>query len=762
MPAKTPANHKPPNTTLRLIALCTTVGVCVVLEKNFVSARFIACELVASLSTIVAAKLSVNRIGTDDARGRVPLVLGILILPFLAERVCRASFHVGLPLEATILCSVRNATLLPLLFPKDQRWQSVGASASLVAMLAIYLQDNSLTTSIVVFCYFVFGILWLIARYWTTLQQKAASDSQRMIPRTARLGVVIFTLLLALIGSFFVQATNATTAIAGFMPSSGGTGRSDPYAFRGIGDGEQLVKATDSAKSVGPLESELFLESKMPSIYDVFNDVYMDPSKPKKTTQAIPLSPTEVRTNHQRLAQNEVASREFTATRSNREKSPLKNLDDLQSNALFYVHGRVPAHLKHEVYNTWDGTTLSFDGEATKADLTLTKQQQTPWVYIASGPTPDTATEQHVIRFSRMKTDRVPSPPSLRAVSLDKLHMAEFFSWTNDGVLCFASGGIPRMTVLHVQSQPPMQEVVEQIRLKRDEVEFDAHLDPAVLRSLHSWTRGASTDWQKITSVVNGIQQTCRFDASASISETETDVVNEFLLTRQQGPDYLFAIAAARLFRAIGYRAQVISGFYANPDNYDRESDQTAVLPNDVHFWVEVQAKDGSWIIVEPSPGYRVRYGRLSFWQQVARCKDDAFNLLWRLRSEIVCVITGLVLIVVYRWRIYCHLLQFWWLLPLQRSERRVVRLALSVLDARARLRGNARRPEITVQRWLANEFQQLESAASLEFQRLVQWALYASPGHAPVSMDPKQICHEVLTHTSIGKLNNQHDEARG
>ena len=90
MPAKTPANHKPPNTTLRLIALCTTVGVCVVLEKNFVSARFIACELVASLSTIVAAKLSVNRIGTDDARGRVPLVLGILILPFLAERVCRA------------------------------------------------------------------------------------------------------------------------------------------------------------------------------------------------------------------------------------------------------------------------------------------------------------------------------------------------------------------------------------------------------------------------------------------------------------------------------------------------------------------------------------------------------------------------------------------------------------------------------------------------------------------------------------------------
>ena len=91
MPAKTLADQNPPNATLRLIAISTTVGVCLVLEKNFVPARFIACELIASLSAIVPAKLVVNRAGTDYARGRVPLVLGMLILPFLAERICRVA-----------------------------------------------------------------------------------------------------------------------------------------------------------------------------------------------------------------------------------------------------------------------------------------------------------------------------------------------------------------------------------------------------------------------------------------------------------------------------------------------------------------------------------------------------------------------------------------------------------------------------------------------------------------------------------------------
>ncbi|MCP4192187.1 MAG: transglutaminase domain-containing protein [Planctomycetaceae bacterium] len=739
------------NLTSLLIAISVTAGVFLVLLKNGVPVGLIVTELMISLSLLVVMRYGLRRANERWTGKLLSIVIPVVVaIPFGVEIVSRAIFLEGLPLEATAICALRNLTFLPFLFPKDQRCQCAGVAVSLLSVLSIYLQDHGVATSVIVFIYSVLSICWLIGWHWMKFHLKAPSHSQRQIPRSAKIGVVGLTLACALFGMLSLRATTTTTAIAGFMPSSGGSRWSDPFAFGGVGDGDQMVEATDSAKSIGPIESDLFLESKMPSIYDVFNDLYQEPAgKPKKMTRAIPLAPNDVTSNHNRLAKNEVASREFSATRRKSRRKESGKMDDVTSKALFYLKGRVPVHLKHEVYNSWDGTTLSFRGNSHRPELTLVEEQRT---WVSCGDPPDSTaqddSETHVVRIARLSTRRVPVPMDCYAVCLDKLHTAKFFQWTQDGVLSLAGGEIPRMTVLHVRSIPPRREVVQAVRLLRDEPPIDSGLDPAVVQKLQTWTAEARTDWDYVTSVVAGIQETCRFDPLASIDETESDVVNEFLLEEKCGPSYLFAIATARLLRENGFRTHVVSGFYARPKNYDRASGQTAVCPEDVHFWVEVQAHDESWITIEPSPGYDVQYARLSQLERLGRFWRESWVMLWSHKFILLFGVSCSVVVAIYRRHIYVYLLYCFWILPLPRTERALVRSSLTVLDAHACLRGCQRPIGITVEEWLCTVIEDARGnriPVAAEFRRLVQWALYAGPEHGPTSSNPRQICHAFL-----------------
>ena len=68
--------------------------------------------------------------------------------------------------------------------------------------------------------------------------------------------------------------------------------------------------------SFGPVESELFLDSEMPTLYDMFSDMYGDPPKPKKERQrSIGLVPDDVQESKQQIAKTERSGREFSAVR---------------------------------------------------------------------------------------------------------------------------------------------------------------------------------------------------------------------------------------------------------------------------------------------------------------------------------------------------------------------------------------------------------------------------------------------------------------
>ena len=92
--------------------------------------------------------------------------------------------------------------------------------------------------------------------------------------------------------------------LVGLVPTSGGTDWSDPEARSGVGDGDNEVAASEHPESVGFTESEIYLETDRPSLYDAFNESYGEPLKPKKQDKMIALGQQDVGEQKERPAEN--------------------------------------------------------------------------------------------------------------------------------------------------------------------------------------------------------------------------------------------------------------------------------------------------------------------------------------------------------------------------------------------------------------------------------------------------------------------------
>jgi len=67
--------------------------------------------------------------------------------------------------------------------------------------------------------------------------------------------------------------------------------------------------------SSGFADSDAYLDTDRPSLYDAFNDMYGEPSKPKKSERMVALSNPNVVEQRERPAENLRANRQFSAVR---------------------------------------------------------------------------------------------------------------------------------------------------------------------------------------------------------------------------------------------------------------------------------------------------------------------------------------------------------------------------------------------------------------------------------------------------------------
>lgn len=694
--------------------------------------------------------------------GKVVSLIGfsaLLLAPMAWNTIGRQTGYYGQPFEVQEALCLRNLMLGLAVGVDDKRSKLFASLAScFLALFSLLWLMNYWIIALLV-AYTITGMWWLLGAYWDRLSHCFLTQSERVIPWKPAICATALAVLVILLMFPLVTGQNFTTAIQGFLPSSGGTGSQDEYSYGGVGDGPQMVSAKENASSFGPIESELFLESKMPSLYDVFNEFSDPPPKPmkKKRIRAIPLAPGQMQENHQRRGITQKSGREFSAVR--KRKKETRSVKDSRSHALLQVAGRVPVHLGLYAYDMWDGHKLtssdSVDPIPMRFETDVSEGKN--WVRY-DGASPDdllTYVERHEIRIINLKSDRVPSPPNLRGVHIDRIHTHRFFDTTQDGMLAMDVDFIPQLTVLHIES---LRRRSSQIPTLEPRPESTRSPESAIVNLAHEWTAGISQGWPQIEAVCARLQSEYTLDPEALAPQDVEDAAEYFLVDAKRGPDYLFAASAALMFQSLGYETRVVSGFYAKPENFDRQSRLTSVYADDAHFWVEVLATSSvggkttqdRWLTVEPSPGYQVLHAPESIWSLLLQ----RAALTWHVVRRNPVATVALVVFFVAAWRnkaaVADLIITCWWRLHHRwGGVRHQVLSTLRLLDRRARVRGCPRPGALSLGKWKLTQCPEQSEAAHWEtaFLSLANWALYAEVhathhSHAEVTA----LCRTVAT----------------
>ena len=676
----------------------------------------------------------------------VAFLLGFVTLPFVTDIVMRSvAFH-GNPLEIQLTLAIRNLMLGLVILPTSVTCRLAVMTSLFLAIYGAIVSVSAVGYGLLT-AYALFGLWWLMGDYWQRLSARFPDESTTEIPYFARVGAVALVLLSLGGGSLAFQVDDVTSAVAGFLPSSGGTGGNDPFARGGVGDGDQMVGATDDADSFGPIESELFLESKQPTLYDMYIDTYEPPTPRKRDgySRAIPLSSEEnQKQNHTNHGQNKKASREFSTIRRESGNRKRRKLEDIESKALLYVAGRTPLHMALAIYDHWDGRELSLREALPEPDLRLEVDDANRNWARPSGPSRGEVfgrPERHQLKIINLKTPTVPSPPNLTALRIDKLHDADFFRW-EDGLLRLGGTRIPSLTVIHVESQSLRQAYLDRLVLRRSQVTTSPVESDRLQQLALEWTASATSDWQRVSSICHALRKYTH-DSESFVPEETTDAVEYFLFESRRGPDFLFATSAAVLMRSLGFQSRIVSGLYADPQNYDRMAKATGVFATNVHFWTEVKTEDGYWISVEPTPGFELLYARRTFLEAATAAISGGVNLLARqpLISSLVAVAVFGSL--VFRRQLFAKCATAWWHLRLNAAPRQQVLHSVLLLQRLTAGRNTAPQTGQTVDQWINSiGTPSGDSIVIKEFRSLVSWACYASSDQpACAQRQVRQIC---------------------
>ena len=648
--------------------------------------------------------------GSVRMPGSLQALLALLVVaPVLVQLISRPLTGAGDPYEIVMLLCIQNAALGAAAVGHWRRASGISFLLSGFLVLFVTAMTESRVAFVLAAVFGLTGMWWLMTAYWDRLQGRFAVEMTRQVP--VRTGVIAATLFVLLIGTALAGLTARSTAfvLPGFMPTSGGNRWADPFARAGVGDGDMLVAGQDHALSFGPVDSELFLESEMPSLYDVFNDTYG--GKIRKSERAISLSAENFKENHQKIAQSKQSGREFSTLRR-LTKRWRKRLEDREAAAMFYVVGKTPLHLSMENYETFDGVVWACKQEdPTTPEIKLQEIGEKPWITAKRrcGYPLFAGTQRHAVKIINLDTNRIPTPSHLSAWHIDRVDHLDFFDWSYDGIPAMpVRDSIPQLTVIqllsHQMNLQPLREAGETALCRTDEMAPylavpDSINQDRIAELIQDWTGGIRAGWQQVEAVVEHLRTEFEHDPAATAPEDCEDTVSHFL-TARRGPDYLFASAAAVMLRKLGYPSRVVSGFYADPQDYDPRGRQTIVNDDDVHLWVEVCIDGRTWIPVEPTPGYEPPLTVLSWSQRLAKTVQVVFRWVCRnalLSAALFCV--GIAVIVYRRETFDVASYAFWSTLSLGSTRRRIL-WTVWLLEWRGWMAGRRRPANRTLRQW--------------------------------------------------------------
>lgn len=694
------------------------------------------------------------------------LLVGLVAAPFVVEPLRRNWTGDGYPLELQMVFGLRNVGLGLAACGGWFLCLRLACVVSLFLTLFAAAMTNHPAVLAILVLYTAAGSVWLTLVYWTGLKAVFVAPEKAVAvevqPGSERLPWVGLGLLVLAVGGgltlAFVGPKRAAFALGELMPTSGGTGKTDPFARYGVGDGPEET-AGDDAKAAGMVETDRMIEDNKNSLIDAVSDMYGPPHKPpKEQERTVAAGKVDVIQFHGKLPDNRRPSRDFDTSR--RGPKGDKKPTSRDARGLFEVEGRTPLHVRVVAYERYDAADKRWI-EARKPASKLIEPEGGDWMrpgHLKASADWYRADERHKLKAADMPDNVLPTPALLTRFRINKVDRPDYYEWDYEGVLALAGRKRTPPGVIVITdcrtldptrlpeaafgrvgqpggTAPELGDVPEAVRAEIDSI-------------ARQWTGDRQRGWPQVEAVVTKLRSEFTFDPTATAPPNHPSPVVWFLTESRRGPDYLFATAAALLLRSLDYPARVCLGYYTSPEAYDPETAHTPVRKTDLHTWAEVRLQDGHWMVVEPTPGYEVLGPKLPLTERIARALVTVAAWVWRHGVEVVLAIAALVVawvrrrelldaVAVRRWR--------WW--P-GRTWREQVRRAIRVLERRGRWAGRPRPARQTTPSWLRC-VQPKAADCDTDFGRLIrmaEWASYAPDGPPPWSEhDVLLVCRRVL-----------------
>lgn len=564
----------------------------------------------------------------------VCLIAGIA-MPGIVNPIAKQFGH-GNGLEIVLLTCLGWGSLASAMLAFQLRTLSLSVVCSgFLTLFATFIADSRLA----LWFSLVWAILclwWLVNNHWSQVETAAAVGIQ-----PARFQRILFTLfgcIVFLVGASLVagRIPILTKLQTELMPTSGGTTGKDSSARRGVGNGDALVAARRHATSFGAVETDVFLDSEKPSLFDVFSDEFGEPRKKlQRVERAQALSPLNIKSDEGKFTEgNRAASgSEFSIER----EWPIerKPADDLVAESLMFWQGEMGSHLAAQRFTHFDGTTWSNAGVnplASARAIERTVIGKHSWfglgeTAVQNSISPFVDSLPEAIKFTRYRSPTIPSRQGMQLWCIDQIDRQDFFAISLDE--CLQMPGrehVPDYTVVRMINSridlERLEDLVRNCSPGKSHKELIGSCRLELNRLAHGFAGDLPRGWQQVQSILTGLRnefvldRTSPFALPSSTAESEPLALNQFLQNRR-GPDYLFATAAALMLEHLGYSTRFVAGFYANPKHYISREREIAILPSDAHAWLEIDVGHGYWIPLEPSPGYREPPTTASIWYRL-------------------------------------------------------------------------------------------------------------------------------------------------
>ena len=699
------------------------------------------------------------------------LLLGLFVLP-LATGVARLGTGAGgLLLESILMAGLRNLAWGVFVTRWEERLR-LAAAMSLMLMLTATFVSEHRWAPMLAGLYVLVGCGWLTRGYWRELPT-VDERPRRFSGAISLVGVLIA----AVLGLALASDQPQTRSLWGFLPSSGGTRWFDAESRGGVNDGEDEARGSEQAESVGFSENDQFIDTDEPSLYDVIGELFGKPMKMREVERAIALPQEQTRRRDVIPAENLRPGREFEMRR---EPAASRRPESRGADAVLYVQGPAPAHLRLATYDWFDGVAWQEEPN-TGLSLSIKNDPDDPWmsfIYPLADP-PDflMLPVRHTIKIAKLKGANLPTPPLVAGFRVGRVTDPAFFAWAQPGILRLADRTIPKATIFEVETHSVDTERLAdhptlgtQIIALKNYLALPgaAELQTLLDQTADEWTAGQPRGWPQIYAILQRLRSDFTHEptpiprgTAAAGQGAQGDPLVAFLTTSRRGQSYHFASAAVLLWRSLGYPARLATGFYVNPERWNEETGHYHLLRDDLHFWPELLVDGKHWLALEATPGFGLMPAR---WPWHLRCWH-LLRAVWHGCMAHPGLIAGLALSGLVLLRLRLHLLDLaataWWRWWGASDPRTRVAATLAVLERRGRWSGLARPEGYSLWRWYGQTLPDRctsgpeSDPVDRAFADLVNWALYAPatrPLHEPAAV-AEQVCGSVLARWSLGRL---------